>query len=216
MFRDDFLQALQNSYQAYLENGARSNKKLIPIHGFIANEFYKEGYNVKSLGFKDGKEFKIDGYLMKKDIDISLFSQDEFKAAISFKFVTGNYSQNSNNYFENMLGECINIKASGQLFFHITVLFNETPKRNKDGKIIRYEKLSNNNLLKYIKLMDGVDGFHKPDNLFIVILDVDENNKLSYTDINNLSLATIIKRKLLNNFSIDNLKDKINLSLSIY
>jgi hypothetical protein len=49
-----------------------------------------------------------------------------------------NYSQNSNNYFENMLGETANIRSSNIPYFQIFIIPDEIPYYKKEkGKILR-------------------------------------------------------------------------------
>src|SRR5690554_590456 len=109
-----FLEATKKSFITSLETGPRSNEKLKVLHGFIAedlqNRLGKE-YIVKSLGFKDGKEEKITGRYMDKNVDITVIKNKKKIAGVAVKFVMSNYSQNSNNYFENMLGETANIRS---------------------------------------------------------------------------------------------------------
>lgn len=104
--KQGFLDAIGKTFDAYNEYGARSNKKLIPIHSWFAEEIVSglgEEYSAMSLG--TGGEYKIEGKYYPKILDITIFSNQKPIVTLSFKFVTSNYAQNSNNYFENLLGE---------------------------------------------------------------------------------------------------------------
>jgi len=114
-----FLQTVKKSFIRFLETHPRSNKKLIILHGAIANDIKNrlgQGYESKSLGIGNGKEGKMHGRYMEKTIDILISKNENDIAGIGIKFVMNNYSQNSNNYFENMLGETANIRTNKNYF----------------------------------------------------------------------------------------------------
>ena len=63
-----------------------------------------------------------------------------------------NYSQNSNNYFENMLGETANIRSAGKPYIQMVILPSKVPYFKKGGELGHMEIISKHNLSKYIKL----------------------------------------------------------------
>jgi hypothetical protein len=63
-----------------------------------------------------------------------------------------NYSQNSNNYFESLIGELINLKINGLIQWFILIIFDEIPYFDKNGNIKYYQRF--NNFSKYQKLVD--------------------------------------------------------------
>lgn len=67
--------------------------------------------------FFNGKEMKLDGRYIDKVVDITILKNSKPIAGIGVKFVMQNYSQNSNNYFENMLGETANIRCANIPYF---------------------------------------------------------------------------------------------------
>lgn len=150
-----FLQTLKTSFAKFLRTHSRSNKKLIVLHSAIAddikNKLGKE-YAIKSLGVGDGKEGKLDGRYMEKTVDILISKNEDDIAGIGVKFVMNNYSQNSNNYFENMLGETANIRTNRKQYFQILILPEEMPYYNNKGRIIKWEKVTNHNIDKYVAL----------------------------------------------------------------
>jgi hypothetical protein len=155
MNNNKFLQTIEKSFIKFLETHPRSNKKLIVLHGAIADDIENrlgKMYEIRSLGIGNNKEGKMDGRYMEKTVDILISKNKKDIAGIGVKFVMNNYSQNSNNYFENMLGETANIRTNNGAYFQIFILPEEMPYYNKKGKIIRWEKITNHNVEKYIIL----------------------------------------------------------------
>ena len=74
-----FLQTVKKSFIRFLETHPRSNKKLIILHGAIANDIKNRlgrEYKIKSLGVGNAKEGKVDGRYMEKIVDILISSLD--------------------------------------------------------------------------------------------------------------------------------------------
>ena len=109
----DFIEAVEQSFKIYKLHGARSTAKLKPIHKFIAETLAKIFGKDYELHFIDdeNKEMTVAGKYYPKDIDITISKNKEPIFCLGIKFVTSNYKQNANNYFENMLGETANIQA---------------------------------------------------------------------------------------------------------
>ena len=125
---ENFLNNLTASFQLYLRNGARSNEKLKVIHSFISDSI-KNTLNNSELSFyslrsdsRISQELKVEGRYMDKAVDIAICQNGHVLAAIGFKFVMSNYKQNSNNYFENMLGETANIRCNNIPYFQMLVI----------------------------------------------------------------------------------------------
>ena len=213
--KNSFLRAISKTFRAYNTFGARSNKKLIPVHKWFAEVIENKlgkGYSVKSLG-KDG-EFKLDGKYYPKTLDISIFKNQRIITTISFKFVTSNYKQNSNNYFENLLGETANIRRVNVGFAHFLVLRACTPyydknKGNLRGKEKKIEILNENDLVKYVKLFNDLDFPHKPEVLGMAIIDFNKRGRAYFENLKNLGLTEETKNILENQLSIENFIRKI-------
>lgn len=213
--KKSFLTAISETFKAYNTFGARSNKKLIPIHKWFAEIIEKKlgkGYEVRSLG--KGGEFKIDGKYYPKTLDISIFKNREIITTISFKFVTSNYKQNSNNYFENLLGETANIRRINVGFAHFLVLRAHTPYYDKNrgnlrGKEKKIEILNESDLVKYIKLFKDLDFPHKPEVLGMAVIDFDEEGNAYFVNLKSLKLSKETKDIIKNQFSIENFIDKV-------
>ena len=215
--QDKFIKAINISFAAYNKRGgARSNKKLIPIHKFLSETILgklKKGYLIKSLGIGDGKEATIDGKYYPKDLDVAIFKGDKIIATVSFKFVTSNYQQNANNYFENLMGETANIRRKNIGFAHFLVLRGHTPyysknKGNLRGKEKKIEIISEKHLQKYIKLFNDMDFPHKPDLMGICLLDFDENKRAKFVNLDDFDFSDETKQLLKNDFSFNKFLDK--------
>ncbi len=211
------MKAINASFAAYnKKGGARSNKKLIPIHKFLSEiilEKLKNRYSIKSLGIGDGKEATIDGKYYPKDLDVAIFKNNKIVATISFKFITSNYKQNANNYFEGLMGETANIRRQNIGFAHFLVLRGHTPyysknKGNLRGKQKGIEIISEKHLQKYIKLFNDMDFPHKPDLIGICILDFDKNKKAKFVNLNDFDFSVETRQLLKNEFSLNNFLDK--------
>lgn len=181
MNNEAFLLTVNNSFQIYLKTGARSNEKLKVLHGFIAkilSEKLGESYKIVSLGFGSGKERNIQGRYIDKSVDITVLKDDKVVAGIAVKFVMSNYAQNSNNYFESMLGETSNIRCSSIPYFQILILSQNAPYFNKGGTISKLEEITKNNLHKYAVLSkdDTNIYLHSPDKTLIYIVKTKSNN----------------------------------------
>lgn len=147
-----FYERIKASYIAYLKHGSRSNEKLKPIHSWLGKTYknlLRSGYDVYYL---NGKEIKVEGRYYPKIVDICIQKNRKDVFVVSFKFVTSNYKQNVNNFFENLLGECANIQSKNMGFGHILVLRDKIPYFDNKGKIKRMESPKDKDLLKYIKL----------------------------------------------------------------
>ena len=212
---NSFLKAITKTFFAYNKFGARSTKKLLPIHKWFAeiteNKLGK-GYSVRGLG--KGGELVLDGKYYPKRLDISILKSKKIITTISFKFVTSNYKQNTNNYFENLLGETANIRRVDVGFAHFLVLRSRTPyydknKGGKRGKEKRIEILSEKDLTKYIKLFKDLDFPHKPEVLGMVIVDFDSKGVAYFKNINNLALSDETKNILENQLSLHKFIEKV-------
>jgi len=211
---NDFLDALNTTFEAYNKFGARSNKKLIPIHSWISeviNEKLNNNFVVNSLGA--GGEKKLDGKYYPKNLDITVTKNDKILSTVSFKFVTSNYKQNGNNYFENLLGETANIRRVNVGFAHLLVLRAHTPyydknKGNLRGRETKIEIINEHDLLKYIKLFTDQDFPHKPEVLGLAIIDVDKNNKCFFVSLDKLGLSDSTKKILIEELSLTKFIDR--------
>ena len=183
MNNNDLLGVLRRSFITYLKTNPRSNEKLKVLHGAISTDLQNRiGYDFKvcSLGFGDGHEKAAPGRYMDKMIDIAVLRKGKVVAGLAVKFVMSNYSQNSNNYFENMLGETANLRSNKIPYFQIFLIPDCIPYYNTDKIITKWENISEHNLEKYARLSeDNADMFmHTPNKTFVGIIhlpDCDHN-----------------------------------------
>lgn len=178
MTNQEFLNKVLLSFDSFIETGtSRSTAKLKPLHGAIAEDIHQklgQDYLIKSQGYGDDKEAKIEGRYIEKWVDITVIKTSINKpvAGIAVKFVMQNYSQNSNNYFENMLGETANIRTANCPYFQVFIVFDKLPYYKKNGTISKWEDFTNHNVSKYCKLSeDNIDTFfHTPNKTLIYIV----------------------------------------------
>lgn len=155
MNNQQFLKLLAKSFYRYIQTDPRSNAKLKILHGEIAKDINKKlgsNFSIKSLGFENGKEGKLIGRYVDKNVDLLISNKKENFAGIGVKFVMSNYSQNSNNYFENMLGETANIRCNDKKYFQILIIPEKIPYFKKGGEISKWEEITQHNIDKYVKL----------------------------------------------------------------
>ena len=184
MSNQTFLQAISDSFNGFLLSGtSRSTAKLKPLHGAIAKDLAERlgsNYTICSQGYGNDKEASMKGRYMDKMVDITIKHGEEAIAGIAVKFVMQNYSQNSNNYFENMLGETANIRCGNHPYFQIFIILDKLPYYNRDKEITRWESFTDHNISKYVALAnDNVDTyFHTPNKTLIYVLHIPDNERL--------------------------------------
>lgn len=182
MNNSQFLAVLKEAFITYLLTGARSNEKLKILHGSIAEDLQErlndEQYSVFSLGYEEGKEHKINGRYVEKAVDITVAENETPVAGIAVKYVMSNYSQNSNNYFENMLGETANIRSAHIPYFQIFIIPDKLPYFNKNGEISKWENIKKQHINKYMKLSnDDIDSFlHTPNKTLVFVVHIQDKN----------------------------------------
>ena len=182
MDNQEFLTVVGNSFKKFLETGSRSNEKLKILHGAIAKDLKERlgvGYSVCSLGIGDEKEEKLDGRYIDKVVDITIKHRQKSVAGIGVKFVMQNYSQNSNNYFENMLGETANIRCANIPYFQIFIIPEKLPYYNKQGLIQKWEEFTIHNATKYLTLSeDNIQtSIHTPTKTLLFVIHLPEINQ---------------------------------------
>ncbi len=192
MNNQDFLSVLARSFSVFLSTGSRSNEKLKVLHGAIARDLSARlgvNYNIRSLGFGIQKESSIQGRYIDKMVDITVLFKGKPIAGIGVKFVMQNYSQNSNNYFENMLGETANIRSNRIPYFQVFVIPDTLPYYDKDNVIKNWEHFSSHNVSKYLTLsQDSVESMiHTPTKTLLYVIHLPDvtptpTNKQTYVN----------------------------------
>lgn len=185
MDNQEFLTVVGSSFKKFLETGSRSNEKLKILHGAIARDLKERlgiGYSISSLGVGNGKEEKLDGRYIDKVVDITIKRGQKSVAGIGVKFVMQNYSQNSNNYFENMLGETANIRCANIPYFQIFIIPEKLPYYSKEGLLQKWEEFTAHNAIKYLKLSeDNIQtSIHTPTKTLLFVVQLPEIKKAIY------------------------------------
>ncbi len=184
MYNEDFLTAISKSFNEFIKSGtSRSTRKLKPLHGFIAQDMarrFGDEYRVMSQGWGEDRETDINGRYINKKVDITILRGEQPVCGIGVKFIIQNYSQNSNNYFENMLGETANIRSANHPYFQVLVILARLPYYNRDKEITKWETFSEHNVEKYrILSYDNADRFfHTPNKTLIYVVELPENDEL--------------------------------------
>ena len=202
------------SFATYLAVGtSRSTAKLKTLHGHIASdleELLGTDFSIQSQGYGNDKEGSIGGRYYPKNVDITILKNNKPVAGYAVKFVMRNYSQNSNNYFENMLGETANIRANSIPYFQVFIIFEKVPYYENGGKFKKYDVISTHNLDKYLELSkdDPSVFFHTPDKTLVVLIKLKEKI-LNYYFENSTDYADYY-RSVLNNDDLMSYSAKIN------
>lgn len=206
-----FVLAVRESYGEYTVHGARSNQKLRSLHQWVADEIKRElgaGYETQSLRKDNGSEGKIAGKYYDKTVDVSIFKKGSAPLAIvSIKFITSNFKQNANNYFEHLMGETANIRRSGIGFGHFMVLPEKIPYLKRSGETAHIESISDHHLQKYVKLSSDADYPHRPDVIGIGIVSLDMSSgqnagKIELADLTKMGLCADIQSALQGKLSV--------------
>ena len=179
MDNQKFLEVITCSFKTFLQTGSRSNEKLKILHKAIALDIvHRLGneYSVKSLGVNNGREEIIRGKYIDKKVDITITKNGRPVAGIGVKFVMQNYSQNSNNYFENMLGETANIRCSNTPYFQIFIIPDKLPYYKNNGELQKWETFTEHNSKKYLTLSndDIQTSIHTPTKTLLYVIHLPE------------------------------------------
>jgi len=184
----NFIKAVEQSFKMYKKYGARSTAKLKPIHKFVADTLtaiFGKAYTLHFIG-EDNKEMTVEGKYYPKDIDITVSKNEKPVFCLGIKFVTSNYKQNANNYFENMMGETANIQATQLPYAQFIILRHETPyyKKNETEIPSKIEIINDKDISKYLKLMYDAPQAHRPNYLGIQLININEKTgKIALTNI---------------------------------
>lgn len=220
MDNQDFINRISSSFKEFVESGtSRSTAKLKPLHGAIAEDIASRlgsSYHVLSQGYEEDKEGIIQGRYIDKRVDITIMRGRDAVAGIAVKFVMQNYSQNSNNYFENMLGETANIRSAKVPYFQIFIILDKLPYYDRDKNIRKWETFTDHNISKYLVLSNDNPEvfFHTPNKTLIYVVHVSDNDSLTtaeeYMDyyrrrgakvrLSNIQYGRFNKSVILNNY----------------
>ena len=213
----DFLGAISQSFKNYMLYGARSTEKLKPIHQFLGktlHNIFGEEYQTHYLG-ENSKELTIEGKYYPKDIDITVTQDKKPIFCLGLKFVTSNYKQNANNYFESMMGETANIQRQNIPYAQVIVLRYKTPyykkvlDKQKDKTPSKIEVINQKDLSKYVSLVFDTPQAHRPFAIGILLIEINEEThevkKIEPRDILDRDFAKVLDTKV----SVSNLFQEV-------
>ena len=177
-----FESSVKESFYRYKQFGPRSSKKILPIHqwvGELLQDVFGDEYVVwYASGDKSNKEYVVSGAFNKKRVDITVVkkSSNEPIFCVGVKFITRNYKQNSNNYFETMIGETANIQRLGLPYAHLIVMRDNTPYYKRNGSVTKVERITMNDISKYFELISGKPESIIPYSIAVPFFHIDEEN----------------------------------------
>ncbi len=219
-----FLKSLSQSFENYLEYGARSTEKLKPIHLFLAEtlqSIFGKNYETHYLG-ENSKELTVEGKYYPKDIDITVTHNEKPIFCLGLKFVTSNYKQNANNYFEGMMGETANIQRNNIPYAQVIVLRHETPyykkglDDQKDKTPAKIEVINQKDLSKYVNLIFDTQQAHRPFAIGILLVGIDETtckvDKILPNTVLEANFAEVLETKV----SVVNLFKEVEIFAKFY
>jgi len=171
---ENLISAIKEGKSKYFSHGARSPKKIEPIHKAIAEIFDAEKtLTVKSKGIGDDKEEKVAGVFYDKDCDITIKNTENNKTSVvEVKFITTNYKQNANNYFENLLGATDNLRRNNINVSQVVILPKTIPYLKREGIVSKLEIINDRDISKYRKLMANTEYTSSPNNLLFLLIDM--------------------------------------------
>lgn len=186
MNNNELLLTLKEAFTTFLQTGSRSNKKLLFLHKKVATDILSllgSGYSVKSLGVDDGKEATLKGRYFDKKVDITFFKKEGDKkvavAGLGVKMVMQNYAQNSNNYFENMMGETANLRSNNMPYFQLLAIPDKLPYYNDQKVITKWEGFAKHHAEKYLRMsQDNIDNLmHTPTKTLVFAYHIPDASK---------------------------------------
>jgi len=203
-----FIVAVEESFRMYKERGARSTEKLKPLHKYIAGvlkSIWGNGFEVHYMG-QDTKELKVTGKYYPKKIDITITRNDKPVFCLGIKFVISSLSSNIYNYFEQMMGETANIQTKRIPYAQVIIFQHKTPKedpsKGKNIAKIKLQKLRDQDIKKYMTLINDPKKQYCPHSIGIPVIDIawtKTRNKVSMTDVKKAfseDIAEALKTKL--------------------
>ena len=169
----------------------------------------------------ESKELKVKGKHYPKGIDITITRKGKPVFCLGIKFVTSNYKQNANNYFEQMMGETANIQTLGGLPYAQLIVFrHETPyyKKNDSENPARIEIIDDKHIQKYLNLVFDTAQAYRPGYIGIQVINLNEKTgNVSLTNVEKSfseNVAKLLKEKLALSHFFDEIAQYKNYYLS--
>jgi hypothetical protein len=187
---EDIYKIYENQHK-FIENGGstRSPDIVKELHLYIKNFFINKlpGYDIVCM---DTKEEVVEGAFNNKKVDVAIIKNNKVLGIVAIKSIRQSYNKNNANYFENMIGETINLKLKGIKVFQFIVMPEKGQYMVKGKK--KTELITDTQLLKYYKLNSSNFNL-KPDFLVIKLLSFDfKNFKASQATLENFENKELI------------------------
>lgn len=135
-----FLSIVGDTFDEYLNSGARSNKKTLVLHTGLKNliQVQLPGYNV--VIEENVKSINSSG---KKSCDIVAYKDGVPSIIFPVKNIMTNYYQNKNNSWENLTGEIVHLKKANEdiHIIPINIIFNSIPYCERSKQIKHFESI---------------------------------------------------------------------------
>ena len=192
---------------------SRSPESIRPIHNYFADQLQeiwcKKIFKVRYNDGADNAEFSVHGKYYAKDVDITIIQNDKPSKPVfclGIKFVISSLSSNIYNYFEQMMGETANIQAKRIPYAQVIIFQHKTPKedpsKGKNIGKIKFQNLRDQDIKKYLTLIDDQKMQYCPHSIVVPIIDIawtKTRNKVSMTDVEKAfseDVAKGLKKKL--------------------
>ena len=177
-----FLAAIQESRKRTLDSGPRSTSRIKALHGWVITELRSRlDRKYKLYGHSDDeempKEQQVEGWYYPKNVDVSVNREGIVIGVISIKFINSNFRQNANNYFEQQMGETVNLRRSNIVFGHIFCATEPIPYYTRSGDLKKDEHILPSDVEKYYKLLKDHQHLHSPDVQTMAVFKLDEKRK---------------------------------------
>ncbi|ATG97804.1 hypothetical protein [Mesoplasma lactucae] len=139
---------VNNLYQEG-KDGSRSASKMDELHAKIAsdlNDKINASPELKGKYRTDSKknnknEIKAEGAIYSKKLDIAILDvrtkQQDIVGAIEVKAPTASFAQNKVNYFEQGMGECVNLKLSKKKYYDVYIYLDKIPNFKGSPKMLK-------------------------------------------------------------------------------
>lgn len=181
------LQEVYKQYTSDLINGTRSSSKVEPIHKYVGSFLANPRY-----------EAKIDGLVYSKNVDII---DDITNIIYEIKLIMSNFSQNSNNYLESLMGATSNLQNNGYKVCQIIFIPTYMPYYKNNKTIKKIEYVSVHHIQKYMNLITTNDKSN-PHKLIFVLYSTG-NEEFLRNNIDN----TVTNKDLFESYNIEIIKE---------
>ena len=172
----DLIQSIQESYDFIIENNNSSSpKRLNPFQSFVGNIIRSNTREGVVVSFPNLQS--VEGAYYRKKVPIVVSLDGNVKLCIGSKSILNGYGANIINHFQNLLGEAANVQANGIKYANILFIPTRIPKNNGSGDVVDYERITEADLQKFVKLFSLQNFTHTPFATACVIIDINDDDE---------------------------------------